>query len=133
MEDSGLKRNMDKIDFEKIARRAGNEFRGRSRLGIANKLFLDSVQKSFKDRELALRVMKSFQNENVIKIQESMNRRSQMKVHSKVTTTRSDHSTARSDHYDVVGLFQPLNEIQVDLKRLDSKSSAMFHNIHDQR
>lgn len=113
-----------KTDYEKIARRAGNEYRGKSRLAIANKLFLDSVQKSFKDKELALRVMKTFQNENVIKIQESMNRRMQTQVHSKVTTT--------TKHSDVEGLFQ-LNELQNDLKTFGNKSTAMFHNIHDQR
>lgn len=95
-----------------------NEFRGKSGLSIAYKIFTDSVKRSFNEQVQADREARNHQNQIIINAHETkMNRKLQMRKHlSKVSFEGEEE------------LYQPLDNLQQDLKRFNQNSSSFFHN-----
>uniref|UniRef100_A0A1B6KTP5 Paramyosin n=1 Tax=Graphocephala atropunctata TaxID=36148 RepID=A0A1B6KTP5_9HEMI len=100
-----------KRHYRPAVQSAETAFRGKSRLGIAYKLFTDSVQRQIK--KTTQKSIQSIQQEYAYQAHEAARKRVTTKVYTKFTNGEEE-------------LFQPLGELQHDLKRFDYNSASFF-------
>lgn len=97
-------------------RKAKNEFRGKSSLSIAYKMITDSVNKSLTEKAQAERNARNHENQITINAHETrMQRKQQIRRHKLTFDGEED-------------IYQPLDNLQHDLKLFNQKSSTFFYD-----
>lgn len=102
--------------IQSAVRKAKNEFRGKSSLSIAYKMITDSVKKSLTEKAQAERDARNHENQITINAHES-------RMHMKQRIRR--HQLTFDGEEEI---YQPLDNLQHDLKLYNQKSSTFFYD-----